>query len=340
MIRTPTDCADADSACLDCQYTSPLSRFCLAPLLLKHFGMNATIRWASVVVLAACAAPSSETVTNVWSGARVDQTKLPLGDGLRSTTGPAVGRLFECARPPPRPGMPPPPGADVAGPWIDLAAQTWDKTKKVFVSGAVMWPAAEYGESVSGTTRTLVTNGLPVKTVTGTFPIAPSEPAYAYDRNPNSIKSVLLRYELPVTPNQTSASCLPEGPIGLLRNGVAMFSPVDARGRDAVAWETQDSCEGHPEIRGEYHYHDVSGCLVAASAGPSTVIGWAADGFPIVVERDASGALPTNTDLDECHGRDAPYLLDGKVVRGYHYAATLEYPYAVGCFRGAPLAAK
>jgi hypothetical protein len=59
-----------------------------------------------------------------------------------------------------------------------------------------------------------------------------------------------------------------------------------------------------------------------------------ADGFPIVVERDSSDALPTNADLDECHGRTSPVLIAGEVVTTYHYSATLEFPYTIGCYKG------
>ena len=31
--------------------------------------------------------------------------------------------------------------------------------------------------------------------------------------------------------------------------------------------------------------------------------------------------------------------LDGEKVRIYHYEATREYPYTVGCFRGTPVGA-
>ena len=58
----------------------------------------------------------------------------------------------------------------------------------------------------------------------------------------------------------------------------------------------------------------------------------AQDGYPIVVERDATAALPTDADLDRCHGRTAPILLDGQVVTTYHYSATSAFPYVVGCF--------
>jgi hypothetical protein len=175
--------------------------------------------------------------------------------------------------------------------------------------------------------------------VTGVFPIAPDDPTYAYDRNPNAVGSIALRFELPADPLiAATPACLPMGSIGMLRNGVALFAPVDEAGRDAVAWEAQDSCQGHPEQQGQYHYHGVSSCVQNAAQGPSTVVGWAADGFPIVVERDASGALPSNADLDECHGRVSDVLVDGVIERRrYHYAVTLEFPYVLGCFRGTPV---
>jgi hypothetical protein len=85
-----------------------------------------------------------------------------------------------------------------------------------------------------------------------------------------------------------------------------------------------------------YRYHNVPSCLLNAATGLSSVVGWMADGFPIVVERDATGALPTNADLDKCHGRVSPILLNGKIVTQYHYSATLEFPYSIGCSKGTP----
>jgi YHYH protein len=290
-----------------------------------------------VVAISACggsATPVSRVV-NVWSGAVIDITKLPLGDKFINRTAAARGALYAC---PTMPGpRPPPVGANAAGPWLDLANGTWDLSKKLSVRGAITWPAAEYGEQVANGIRTLASNGLPVKTITGSFPIQPSEPAYAYDKNPNAIAAAALRYELPIAPTMmANPGCLPMGPIGMMRNGVALFAPIDEAGRDAAAWETQDTCAGHPEQRGEYHYHDSSNCLRDAALGVSTVLGWAADGFPIVIERDAAQRLPTNADLDECHGRSSPILLDGQVVTTYHYSATLEFPYVLGCFRAKP----
>ena len=40
-----------------------------------------------------------------------------------------------------------------------------------------------------------------------------------------------------------------------------LFSALDAAGRDAVAHEVHDGCQGHPQITGTYHYHSVTACL-------------------------------------------------------------------------------
>ena len=40
-----------------------------------------------------------------------------------------------------------------------------------------------------------------------------------------------------------------------------------------------------------------------------------------------------DADLDECHGHTREVTWDGKRVTIYHYHATPEFPYTVGCFR-------
>jgi hypothetical protein len=294
---------------------------------------------ASTTVALASSVPASTTTTasngivNTWTNSSVDLTRLPLGDSLVSTAGPSVGGLYSCSAGNPNGG-----GAFTAGPWIDEATGTWDATAKVSVQGSVEWPMAKYSETVDGGTRSIVSSGLPVGHVTGTFPIAATDPAFAYDRNPNTISENDVTYELPVAPEAVGTpGCLPPAAVGIMRNGVVAFAPLDELNRDAVAYETQDECDGHPQQVGIYHYHDVPSCIIEASEGPSTVVGFATDGFPIVVERDAAGELPTNADLDECHGRTSAVLLDGEVVEIYHYSATHEFPYFIGCFHGTPV---
>jgi len=272
-------------------------------------------------------------IVNTWVGPPADLTKLPIGTSKVSTTQAVVGGLFSCDSGNPNGG-----GAFAVGPWIDEAAGTWDLTGKVYVEGRVSWPMAQYSETSDGTTRTISSNGYPVGTVTGTFPIASDDPAFSYDRNPNRIGESDINLAVPTAPTvNTEPTCLPKGTIGVFKNGVAAFASLDAMNRDAVAYETQDACDGHPEMSSTYHYHDVPACLRDATTGASTVVGFARDGFPIVVERDAAGDLPTNADLDECHGRTSPIQLDGQVVTMYHYSATYEFPYFVGCYRGTPV---
>ena len=275
---------------------------------------------------------AAATIANSWSGPPADLTKLPIGTTHVSITAPGVGTLYVCDA-----GLANGKGAFAVGPWIDEAAGTWDETAKVAVQGSVSWPTAAYSERVKDGVRTISSSGLPVGSVTGTFPIAASDPAYSFDRNPNSIKESAITVSLPVSPAAAATpGCLSKGTIGLLKNGVALFAPVDEKNRDAVAYETQDNCDGHPQESGTYHYHDVPSCITNAAPGSSTVVGYAFDGFPIVLERDATGTLPTNADLDECHGRTSPIDVDGATVTMYHYSVTSEFPYVVGCLRGAP----
>jgi hypothetical protein len=291
---------------------------------------STTAASAAAATTVAATTVTDGTIVNTWVGPSADLTALPIGTTHVSTTATAVGGLFVCDAGNPNGG-----GAFVAGPWIDESAGTWDLTQKVSVQGAVSWPMAEYTETVEGDQRVIASNGLPVGSVTGTFPVAADDPAFAYDRNPNTIGETALSVSLPVEPTVAgSPACLGKGIIGVLRNGVALFAPVDELNRDAVAYETQDQCDGHPQQTSTYHYHDIPSCVRDASTGASTVVGFAYDGYPIVIERDAAGNLPTNADLDECHGRTSPILLDGEVVTMYHYSATYEFPYFIGCFHG------
>ncbi|MEK7277480.1 MAG: YHYH protein, partial [Chloroflexota bacterium] len=98
-------------------------------------------------------------------------------------------------------------------------------------------------------------------------------------------------------------------------------------------------CQGHPEGTGQYHYHDISTCLTLSDAGGahSPLVGYAFDGFGLYGHYGQNGATITDADLDECHGHTHEVSWDGNSVEIYHYHATWEYPYTVGCFRGMSL---
>jgi hypothetical protein len=123
----------------------------------------------------------------------------------------------------------------------------------------------------------------------------------------------------------------------VLLTGSALFNALDAAGRDAVAHETQDACRGHPEMSGRYHYHSITPCLDEGDTGHAEPVGYAFDGFGIYGHVGVDGAVLTDADLDECHGHVHPIEWDGQPIEIYHYHATWEYPYTLGCFRGTPL---
>ena len=184
----------------------------------------------------------------------LDVHALPLGDGKVSTN-PKTGYVYSCQTQF-KVG-----GADHIGSWIH--GNTWDLTEKTSVEGEVTWPDAQFQTSVSVSERVITGNGLPVDSETGIFPIQTKDPAYQIDTNPNSIQTQNISFSLPLNPTMAgSPSCVPMGMIGVALNGVAIFNALDASGHDAVAHETQDVCDGHPQAAGIYHYHGPS-CVYA-----------------------------------------------------------------------------
>ena len=275
--------------------------------------------------------PVPQYATTVTSAGSIDAAAIPLGDGYLSST-PKVGYVDSCQT-----SFPPTGGASVVGPWINTKTKTWNSTTKIHVEGSVKWLSASYHVTVTGGRRLIKTNDLPVGHTTGTFPISPGDPAYAYDHNPNSIKAQSVSWSLPESPAKAAKpTCTALGAIGVLDDGVLLFNALDGEGRDAVAHELLDSCDEHPMQSGELHHHDVPSCIRSAATGSSTLVGYAIDGFGIYVERDAKGQLLTNADLDACHGRTSKVLWNGKRQVVFHYDATLEYPYTIGCFEGTP----
>jgi len=173
---------------------------------------------------------------------------------------------------------------------------------------------------------------LPVDQPTGIFPIARDDPAYAYDTNPNPILAQSVSFRVPLAPIKAAEpGCLQAGMIGFALTGVAFYNALDDAGLDAAAHEVQDLCNGHPQGRGEYHYHSSSPCLPGADS--NALVGWALDGYPILGLRDEDGRVLSNADLDDCHGRVETVNVDGRIY-DYAYRLTREYPYTLGCFTG------
>jgi hypothetical protein len=250
-------------------------------------------------------------------------TELPVGDGKVSDHARA-GYVFACNHGF-RGG-----GARHTGSWFH--GDTWNPLEKPHVRGRVVWPDASFTTAARGNALAVTGNGLPVGAPTGTFPIARDDPAYAYDTNPNPIIARELAFEIPLHPVAAKGpGCLPMGMIGFTVTGVAFYNALDDAGHDAAAHEVQDLCNGHPQGKGQYHYHSSSPCIPGAE--DNAVVGWALDGYPILGMRDAAGKRLTNADLDACHGRAERVVVDGRAY-GYAYRVTREYPYTLGCFSG------
>ncbi|XP_041457251.1 uncharacterized protein LOC121409383 [Lytechinus variegatus] len=153
--------------------------------------------------------------------------------------------------------------------------------------------------------------------------------------NPNEIQVQSYRFEVPKNPEVNDVStCLPMGPIAIATNGIVMYNPWDADGENAVEGEGAevfDLCDGHPDIKGRYHYHrQPSSCLFTITEDPSPLVGVAFDGFAIYGPVDENGRLLTSDDLDECHGRK------NSISGDYQYHTTADFPYILGCYRGTP----
>ena len=254
--------------------------------------------------------------------------RLPLGDGNVSDT-PRAGYVFSCQT---RFGG----GAPGGGGWI--GADTWNPSDKPVVDGEIDWPDARIGITVEGTRRVIRANNLPTHP-TGRFPIARGDDAYAYDHNPNSIRPQDILLELPAVPALAAeATCVPMGMIAFALTGAAIYNALDAMGRDAPAHEIQDACSGHPQRSGQYHYHSHAPCMAdtrSGAGGHSDLAGYALDGFGLYGLYGDGGRVLSNADLDACHGHIHGLDWDGARRDLYHYHLTPEYPYTIGCFRGA-----
>lgn len=151
--------------------------------------------------------------------------------------------------------------------------------------------------------------------------------------NPNKILKQSYRFLLPREPKIAEKTTkLPMGPIGVSVGGIPFYNPYTREGNDAVSGpfaEVFDSCCGHPDQLGRYHYHKYPVCVKSPfkdEAGKhSPLIGYAFDGFAIYGPNGEVGKPATG--LDECNGHSDS-------VRGYHYHVTEKFPYLVGAYRG------
>jgi len=159
--------------------------------------------------------------------------------------------------------------------------------------------------------------------------------------NPNTIRVQAFTFRLPLEPRKAAEiTRLPMGPIGVALNGVVFFNPFEQGGMNAVEGYSEvwlDSCCGHPQQTGVYHYHKYPTCVKSPFVDDGTrhspVIGFAFDGFPIHGPYESKDVMAMDLDgdaaLDVCNGHE-------DAERGYHYHVTPgRFPYVIGGYRGA-----
>lgn len=160
--------------------------------------------------------------------------------------------------------------------------------------------------------------------------------------NPNRILVQKFLFRLPLKPKRAeSITRLPMGPVGVALNGVVFFNPFEAGGINAIEGYSEvwlDSCCGHPQQHGVYHYHKYPTCVKSPFKDDgkqhSPIIGFAFDGFPLYGPHESDGQMAKNLSgdraLDVCNGHSDE-------SRGYHYHVTPgRFPYITGGYAGVP----
>lgn len=198
-----------------------------------------------------------------------------------------------------------------AGVLCNYATSAFNSSASVNATATATW-------SCSSTLRSLTANGLPDHAV-GTFPNID---------NPNTISAQNISASVTLSPTATSVITPRTGPTakpGVALNGIA-FDPgtagtcsdagtcqqggpavgawsLEALGQTFFRWGT-DTSNAHVQPNGMYHYHGIPEGLVTKLGNGNmtmTLIGWAADGFPIyarygyTVATDASSAIKVLT---------------------------------------------
>lgn len=234
---------------------------------------------------------------------------------------------------------------------------------------------------IEGNRRLIRSNGLPDHP-TGRFPSR---------GNPNPIREQDYTFSLPTKPEKSrQPSEVGHQLFGVALNGV-VFDPATAeyyQNQRGSEWNYEalggavdlglDEHHGHVQPTGAYHYHGLPTALFDELSGGEekmTLIGWAADGFPIYglygyedAEDADSGVRVLRSSYrlksGKRQGSDAPpgeydgtYTSDYEYVEGsgdldecngrdgvtpefpdgtYHYVLTKDYPFIPRLFRGSP----
>lgn len=191
-----------------------------------------------------------------------------------------------------------------------------------------------------GNVRRIRANGIPDHTP-GRFPNA---------HNPNTIQPQSYNYTVPLKPEkQAQPAAFRMQPFGIAVNGV-VFDPFAAewwRGDPNSGWQYEpqsgaidlglDDHNAHVQPNGAYHYHGIPHGLLKRLAGDGkkmTLLGWAADGFPIYgpqAHTDANDAQsPLKTMKSGYRVKQGARPADGGPGGNYDGSFVQDYEWAEG----------
>ena len=135
------------------------------------------------------------------------------------------------------------------------------------------------------------------------------------------------RIPLHPVPAQTPASIknrFLRGAIALAANGIPIFNPQNNRGEVSADIGELDQWGGHCGRADDYHYH-AAPLHLQTVLGREQPIAYALDGYAIFGLTEPDGSAPAS--LDAFNGHTTTAL-------GYHYHASLKYPFINGGFHG------
>jgi hypothetical protein len=265
----------------------------------------------------------------------------------------------------------------------DYSYDSYNESDSVQLNSTVTWTCTD-------DKREIAANGIPDHPV-GTFPNS---------HNPNTITEQIIKDSFSLQPVETDKSTTlggPTGPTGYVLNGVKIDANtagscddsgencslvgntgnwhIEALGHNSFDFGTDDN-NAHVQPGGVYHYHGMPEGFITKQGGSNTkmtIIGWAADGFPIYARYGYSIASDSTSTLASMKGSyqlvttvigsrpsTETYPLgtfgeDWEYVAGsgdldecngrvgvtpefpegtYHYYATDSYPYFQRCVKG------
>jgi hypothetical protein len=129
---------------------------------------------------------------------------------------------------------------------------------------------------------------------------------------------------VPAAQPQTIKNNFLRGAIAIAVNGIPIFNPQNNRGEISAEIGELDHFGGHAGRADDYHYH-AAPLHLQQYVGSNNPIAFALDGYAIYGLTEPDGSAPKN--LDAFNGHTTAQL-------GYHYHASIKYPYINGGFHG------